>query len=110
MSIIPLWYVIFTVSRDAVILLGGLYLSSKKNIVLQSNWPGKFAVFSIGLTLFLSIFLSGSKLGQFGNFFSYHNEITELLYSLMLFLSLAMMIFSIFSYFNRFLTTIKNKS
>ncbi|MBE2227920.1 MAG: CDP-alcohol phosphatidyltransferase family protein, partial [Ignavibacteria bacterium] len=35
-GIIPLWFLIITVLRDAVILAGGLYLSSKKNIVLQS--------------------------------------------------------------------------
>lgn len=110
LQIIPLWYVIITVLRDAIILAGGLYLSSKKNIVLQSNWMGKLAVFSIGLTLFLAIFTAGSHLGQFGSYFSYHNEITELLYTVMLFLSLGMMILSVLSYFKRFLITIKQKS
>lgn len=110
LDLIPLWYLIITVLRDAIILAGGLYLSYKKNIVLQSNWMGKLAVFSIGFTLFLSIFAAGSQLGQFGNYFSYHNEITELLYTVMLFLSLGMMILSILSYFNRFLIIIKQKS
>ncbi|MBL8017533.1 MAG: CDP-alcohol phosphatidyltransferase family protein [Ignavibacteria bacterium] len=110
LQLVPVWYVIITVLRDASILAGGLYLSSKKNIVLQSNWMGKLAVFSIGLTLFLSIFGAGSQLGQFGNFFSYHSEITELLYRVMLFLSLGMMILSVLSYFKRFLTIIKQES
>lgn len=101
-EIIPLWFVIITVSRDALILMGGLYLNTKKNTVLQSNWMGKMAVFTIGLTLFLSIFGSGAKKNQFGNYFSYHNEITELLYSVLLFLSIVMIILSLLSYIKRF--------
>ncbi len=110
LNLIPSWYVIITVLRDALILAGGLYLNSKKNIVLQSNWMGKLAVFTIGFTLFLSIFAAGSHLGQFGNYFSYHSEITELLYRVMLFLSLGMMILSVLSYFKRFLIITKQKS
>jgi len=109
-QIIPLWFVIITALRDAFILSGGLYLNSKKNIVLQSNWMGKIAVFTIGLTLFLSIFAFGAKLGQFGNFFSYHNEITELLIHVMLFSSIAMIILSLLSYFKRFQEVIKNSN
>lgn len=101
-QIIPLWFVIITALRDVIILSGGLYLNSKKNIILQSNWMGKMAVFTIGLTLFLSIFAFGANIGQFGNFFSYHNEITELLIQVMLFLSIAMIILSLLSYFKRF--------
>ena len=105
-GIIPLWFVIITVLRDAVILAGGLYLSSKKNIVLQSNWTGKIAVFLIGSAIFFAIFTSGAKLGQFGNFLSYHSEITELLYTVLLFISIVLTILSLLSYFQRF---IKNK-
>ena len=101
-GIIPLWYVIITVMRDAVILVGGLYLSSKKNIVLQSNWAGKIAVFSIGAAILAAIFANGAKFGQFGTFFSYHSEITELLYTILLFMSLVLAILSLLSYFQRF--------
>ncbi|MFI5211629.1 MAG: CDP-alcohol phosphatidyltransferase family protein [Ignavibacteria bacterium] len=106
-KIIPLWFVIITVSRDAVIIAGGLYLNTKKNTVLQSNWMGKMAVFTIGLTLFLSIFSTGAKKGQFGEYFSYHNEITELLLVLMLFLSIVMILLSLLSYIKRFKEIIK---
>lgn len=102
-GIIPLWYVIITVMRDAVILAGGLYLSSKKNIVLQSNWPGKIAVFSIGAAIFMAILANGAKFGQFGTFFSYHSEITELLYTVLLFLSVVLAMLSLLSYFKRFI-------
>ncbi len=105
-DIIPLWFVIITVSRDALILIGGLYLNAKKNIVLQSNWLGKVAVFTIGTTLFLSIFAKGTQIGQFGNFFSYHNEITELLIVILLFLSIGMILLSLVSYLKRFLENI----
>lgn len=107
LNIIPLWYVVITIFRDVVILAGGIYLNSKKNIVLQSNWLGKIAVFTIGLTLFLGILVNSAKLGQLGTFFSYHTEFMELLYTIILLLSITMMIISIYSYFNRFLTIIK---
>jgi cardiolipin synthase len=107
-EIIPLWFVIITVSRDALIIAGGLYLNTKKNTVLQSNWMGKMAVFTIGLTLFISIISAGAKKGQFGDFFSYHNEITELLLVLMLFLSIVMILLSLLSYSKRFIEIIKN--
>jgi cardiolipin synthase (CMP-forming) len=93
-DLIPLWFVIITVSRDALILVCGLYLNAKKNIVLQSNMMGKLTVFTIGLTLFLSIFEAGAQKGQFGFFFSYHNEITELLIGVLLFSSIVMIILS----------------
>lgn len=106
-KIIPFWFVIIIVLRDAIILAGGLYLNNRKNIVLQSNWMGKMAVFTIGLTLFLSVFSFGAKNSQFGNFFSYHSEITELLMRVLLFLSIVMIILSLVSYFMRFLQIIK---
>lgn len=101
-KIIPLWFVIITVSRDALILAGGLYLNTKKNTVLQSNWMGKMAVFTIGLTLLLAIFNAGAEKSQFGEYFFYHNEITELLLGVMLFLSIVMILLSLLSYIKRF--------
>lgn len=106
-GLIPFWFVIITFSRDALILLGGLYLNAKKNIVLQSNVMGKLAVFIIGSTLFLSIFEAGAQKGQFGFFFSYHNEITELLIGVLLFSSIVMIILSLVFYGKRFFEVIK---
>jgi cardiolipin synthase (CMP-forming) len=51
---LPLWYLIVVVLRDLLILIGGIYIKSKKNIVPQSNWPGKVAVFFIAVVLLLS--------------------------------------------------------
>lgn len=102
---IPAYYVIIIVLRDALILGGGLFLKYKKNIVLQSNWVGKITVFTIGATLFLSIVKSASSTGEFGSFLMYHNEITELLYSILFFISIVMSLISLISYFYRFLQT-----
>ncbi len=53
---IPVWYIVVVLLRDGLILAGGIYIKKKKNIVAQSNWPGKFAVSSIALYLFFSTF------------------------------------------------------
>jgi CDP-diacylglycerol--glycerol-3-phosphate 3-phosphatidyltransferase len=50
----PLWFVVVIVVRDLLILFGGIYIKSKKNIITQSNWPGKFAVTSVALVMLLS--------------------------------------------------------
>ncbi len=50
----PLWFVVVIVVRDLLILFGGIYIKSKKNIITQSNWPGKFAVSSVALVMLLS--------------------------------------------------------
>ena len=51
---IALWYVVVVLVRDIVILAGGIYIKKTKNIVAQSNWPGKIAVSAIGMYLLLS--------------------------------------------------------
>lgn len=109
-GIIPFWYVLITVARDLLILIGGLYLKSNRNIVLQSNWLGKIAVFTIGLTLFLSIFQLGALKGNFGNFFMYHTEFVELLYGISILISLVMILISVISYFNRFMQFFKKNT
>jgi cardiolipin synthase len=53
-GLLPLWYLIVVVLRDVFILAGGVYIKSRKNIVTQSNWPGKITVFFIAVVLLLS--------------------------------------------------------
>ena len=53
-GLLPLWYLIIVVLRDVLILIGGIYIKVRKNIVTQSNWPGKFTVFFITVVLLLS--------------------------------------------------------
>ena len=49
------WFVLAVLFRDVLIVLGGMYIRRKKKIIVQSNWPGKFAVSFIALTLALTI-------------------------------------------------------
>ncbi len=88
---IPLWFVAIVVLRDLFIFGFGLYLSSKKNIRLMSNFPGKIAVFSIGLILLFSIIDSPIL-----------KEINNYLY----FISIALILYSSGLYFIRFRETI----
>jgi cardiolipin synthase (CMP-forming) len=106
-GMIPLWYVIIVILRDIMILAGGSYLNIRRNILLQSNWTGKIAVFTIGLTLFCSILINSAKLGQLGEYFSYHTEFMELLYTSILLLSIVMIFLSLYLYLNRFLIILK---
>lgn len=88
---IPLWFVAIVVLRDLFIFGFGLYLSSKKNIRLMSNFPGKIAVFTIGLILLFSIIDSPIL-----------KEINNYLY----FISIALILYSSGLYFIRFRETI----
>ncbi|MDP2883468.1 MAG: CDP-alcohol phosphatidyltransferase family protein [Ignavibacteria bacterium] len=60
---VQFWYVALVIVRDVLILLGGLYIKSKKNIITQSNWPGKIAVFFITLVMLLSVLNQASLEG-----------------------------------------------
>lgn len=51
---IPVWYLVVVLVRDILILVGGIYIKRTKNIVAQSNWPGKVAVNAIAVYLLLS--------------------------------------------------------
>jgi CDP-diacylglycerol--glycerol-3-phosphate 3-phosphatidyltransferase len=54
-GLLPLWYLIVVIARDVLLLFGSLYIRSRKNIITQSNWPGKIAVTFIAVVMFLSI-------------------------------------------------------
>jgi len=100
---VPVWFIIIVFIRDLIILSGGLYLKKTKNVILQSNRIGKAAVFIIGLTLLVYLFINSNIV----SYFSYHGEFTELLLFVLLLLSLVMIVFSIVSYFIRYLNEIK---
>lgn len=55
LDLLPWWYVVAVVARDAAILLGGIHISKKHNLVLPSTLPGKLAVSAISLSGFLAI-------------------------------------------------------
>lgn len=89
---LPLWFVAVVILRDLLILLFGIYLMRKKHITLMSNYPGKIAVFSIGLILLFSI-ISSEALASAVNVLYYA--------------SLSLIINSSYLYFRRFRESIK---
>ena len=52
---IPVWFVVVLLIRDALIFSGGMYVKTKKGIVLQSNEAGKWTVGIVSLALFLMV-------------------------------------------------------
>ncbi len=52
---IPVWYVVLALVRDVLIFAGGLYIRKTKNIIAQSNMPGKLAVSFVALYLLFSV-------------------------------------------------------
>ena len=48
---LPLWFLIFVVSRDLLILMVGLLISMRTKIVVESNKIGKITVCALGLVL-----------------------------------------------------------
>ena len=51
---LPWWFIGSVLLRDVLILAGGVYIKKRKNIIAQSNWPGKITVSVIALYFFLS--------------------------------------------------------
>lgn len=107
-GILPLWFFIIIVLRDLIILAGGLYIKNKYAVVLQSNWTGKLTVFVIGFTLLNLILINGVTASGLNNFFSYHIEKLELYWKVLILISIAMSVFSLVSYFRKFLNIISN--
>jgi CDP-diacylglycerol--glycerol-3-phosphate 3-phosphatidyltransferase len=103
---IPIWFFLVIVIRDILIICGGIYLKIKTHVVLQSNQVGKAAVFFIGLTILMFLL----KKIEYIVFSSYHNEFTELLLSILVFVSLVVTVFSIISYLNRFVNILKKST
>lgn len=91
---IETWFFLVVVARDLLIIIFGLYLKSKNKIVLMSNYPGKLAVFSIGLIIFLAVF-------NYEN-----NELLEKVISYLYYISVFLIIYSLYLYFRRFYKTI----
>jgi CDP-diacylglycerol--glycerol-3-phosphate 3-phosphatidyltransferase len=105
-GILPLWFFIVILSRDLIILLGGLYIKKKYEVILQSNWIGKLTVFIIGFTLLNMILISGLTSSAQNNIFSYHIEKLELYWNVLILINIVMIVFSLVSYFKKFLNII----
>ena len=83
-GLIPTWFLLIVILRDLLILSFGIYLKIKNKITLMSNYPGKLAVFSIGLILLFSII--NSELLLKINSFLYYISTTLILFSSYLYL------------------------
>lgn len=92
---LPFWFVGIIALRDLLIFGFGFYLDRKKDIRLMSNFPGKIAVFSIGLILLLTI-----------ADIPYLQTVTRFLY----FISLVLIIYSSYLYFKRFRETLASQN
>jgi CDP-diacylglycerol--glycerol-3-phosphate 3-phosphatidyltransferase len=88
------WFFIVVIARDLLIVLFGLYLKSKSKIVLMSNYPGKVAVFSIGLIILLTVFNTGSF------------ELLQKVISYLYYISVILIIYSLYLYLMRFYKSI----
>ena len=88
------WFFIVVIARDLLILLFGLYLKSKNKIVLMSNYPGKIAVFSIGIIILLTVFNTGSY------------ELLQKVISYLYYISVILIIYSLYLYLMRFYKSI----
>ena len=52
---IPFWFFCLALSRDLLIFLGGIHITRKQGIILQSNQTGKWAVTSVAFYLLLAV-------------------------------------------------------
>ncbi len=91
---IPIWFLLIVVIRDVLIFGFGIYLNRKKDIRLMSNFPGKIAVFSIGLIILFAII---------------NNPMLLKINSYLYFISLGLIFYSSVLYFKRFKETINRK-
>lgn len=97
--LIPLWFILILIARDVAISIGGVYLKKRTEIVPISNVTGKVSVFVIGFTLWFILFQKGLKIN--GNW--------ELISNILIFISLIMVVVSLYSYSKIFLEFIKLK-
>lgn len=75
-DLMPLWFFLAVIARDILILLGGLYLSKKYNLILASNFEGKATFMLIILTI-LGVLLGIQDVG----FYGYYLCLAALIYS-----------------------------
>ena len=89
-SAVPLWFFASVIGRDIIIFTGGMFVKSKKGIVLPSNYVGKISV------VFISLSLLGAAL-QWGSATEY-----------LMWISVVAMIISLVGYAMRFVGVMKS--
>ena len=92
LGLIPLWFVVALLTRDALIFFGGIYLKARQGVVLPSHPLGKWAVGIICLTLLVIVYGPPGPL------------VTALLWA-----STGMLLVSFVFYVHRFITVLSQK-
>ena len=95
---IETWFFVIVVLRDLLILIFGLYLKTKDKIVLMSNYPGKIAVLSIGITILFIIINDNNS------------ELLNLLIGYLYYISVILIIYSLILYYKRFSKSLGDNS
>jgi CDP-diacylglycerol--glycerol-3-phosphate 3-phosphatidyltransferase len=90
-SMVPVWFVAAILSRDLLILLGGLYLSKKLGYLIYSDIIGKVSVIILAFVMIGLVF----KIGIFRDYGIY--------------LALAALLVSFINYFIRMIILVKKK-
>ncbi len=92
---IPVWFLVLVIVRDLAIFFGGMYIRSTRNLILQSNLTGKWAVSTVAAYILATVVLSpGSAFVR----------------SALLVLSTCMLIISFARYARRYLTVLNNEA
>jgi cardiolipin synthase (CMP-forming) len=65
LNLIPLWFVLTVLGRDVVILIGGIALRLRRNVILPSNETGKWAMGVLAAALFAIVVDSPAWLNGF---------------------------------------------
>lgn len=92
LGLIPLWFVVALLVRDAVIFAGGIYLKARAGVVLPSNAVGKWSVGIICVTLLMILL-----------------DLPASLVQLSIMISAAMLVLSLALYLRRFLDVVSKK-
>ena len=51
----PLWFFIFVLARELILMVGSSLVIKKKDIVMESNRPGKNSAFAVGVVVILFV-------------------------------------------------------
>jgi len=92
---LPLWFFVIIALRDILIMAFGIYLNNSKDIRLMSNFPGKAAVFSIGLVILFTLI---------------DNPALSMLTNTLYFVSIVLILYSSYLYFRRYLEAVHGKA
>lgn len=62
---LPLWFLIFIVARDVLIILGGIRVGKRIGHVVMSMWAGKIAITALAITVLAAVLQADPSVLQF---------------------------------------------